>query len=235
MEVDGIFNRYEVKLQVTDLLLGGLPKDPELIKGFLEGRAKKARTPEEKEQLTKKIAKEIKQKENGEIDYVKEEEKSWTTFKSDETGLYIEERQIKALLREAMSTQRLSSIPGFRDQINHGVFTNPDKIHLKRENNGKPEVIKKPDKHVEDIGHGMSARGPRSFIKRSDAVEGPAIKFELLVAKSQHPSKEIPINTKRLKDMFLLGQSIGLGANRSQGYGKFNLLKFEEIKSKKKN
>jgi CRISPR/Cas system CSM-associated protein Csm4 (group 5 of RAMP superfamily) len=225
---DQIYRKYKVEIEFRDKILGGIPKDPEIIKGWLTARAKKTRTAQEIKELAEKIAQEVKSK-SDEEEYSKEEEKTWTTFKSDKIGIYLEERQIKALLREAASTLRLTAIAGLRDLINHGVFTHPDKIHFCNKNG----FIRKPDAYIEDVGHVMGPRGPRSILKRADYLEKPKISFELWVARSLHTKREDPLTKDRLYKMLILGQNIGLGANRSQGYGKFNLIKFEEILPKK--
>lgn len=216
-----IYDVYQVKLKFRDKLLGGLPKSPKVIKNWLEARTK--RTGPEIEGLAQEIAGEISREEA-----TAREERIWTGFKSfeNEKGLYLEERQIKALLREAGSVLGYTSIIGFRDTINHGVFVDPDKIHL-----GKV----KPDGVEESIiGRALGPRGPRSFLRKSDYVEKAEIEFKLLVTRSLSPSprREISITKERLKNMWELAQNIGLGASRSQGYGKFQLLEFKPVKEK---
>jgi len=68
----------------------------------------------------------------------------------------------------------------------------------------------------------MTMRGPRSALKRCDYVKQATANFEIWVAAPA-------IAKGDLEKMLKLGQEIGLGASRSQGYGKFTLEKFRPI------
>jgi len=80
--------------------------------------------------------------------------------------------------------------------------------------------VKKPDGHVESAIHVMTPRGPRSALKRCDYVQQAHATFEIWVAGEA-------VTKKDLEQLLTLGQEIGLGASRSQGYGKFTLERFE--------
>ncbi|MDI6814447.1 MAG: hypothetical protein QMD10_13085, partial [Desulfitobacteriaceae bacterium] len=205
-----LFRKYRVKIQFSDRILGGVPKAKELIQGWLRARGVKA---EDVKELAEKVEEEVEAVPKEELEMA-----AWTGFKRDDEGLYIEERQVKACLREAASTLALTKIRGFRDAVNHGVFTQPDKIHLKR----KGQLIKEPDGYEEGPIHVMGPRGPRTALKRQDYIEEAEAEFTLLVAGST-------IAEKDLQQMMELGQYIGLGASRSQGYGKFTLVEFKPV------
>jgi len=83
-------------------------------------------------------------------------------------------------------------------------------------------MVKDPDGCIESAIHVMTPRGPRSALKRCDYVQQATASFEIWVAGAT-------VTTKDLKELLMLGQEVGLGASRSQGYGKFTLEEFKPI------
>ncbi len=233
-EKSEIYDHYQVEIVFREKLFGGIPKDPSVMINWLVSRAKM--TKEEAKEKAAKIAEEVK----SDPDAV---EKGVTTFKRDIDGLYIEERQVKAMLREAAQTTGLLSKYGMRDLIAHGMFTGPNKtgkIHLLRGGNN----IAEEDGFEERALHVMTFRGPRDALKRGMYVEKPRVSFVLKVikpvfkpkpkteeAKDPKTVKKSPqsIEEETLHTLFQVAQEIGLGADRSQGEGKFDLVKFERL------
>jgi len=196
-----LYKKYRVKIKFRDKILGGIPKNPEMIKGWLAGR----KVPKEEiNERAEKIAEEVQ---------ATEEEKAWTGFKSDKKGIYIEPRQIRAMLKEAAFVKRMTRTPGFRDSINHGLFIKPEKIYLTRD--GKE--IKEPDGYEEKPIHVIGPRGKRTELKREDFVEKAEAEFEIWDATTVITKKDLQI-------MLTLGQEIGLGSSRSQDFGKFDIV-----------
>ena len=69
----------------------------------------------------------------------------------------------------------------------------------------------------------VGPRGPRSILKRNDYIERPAIKFQVWVVKRAEMKR------KELVEILTLAQDNGLGACRSQGYGKFDVVALEKM------
>jgi len=136
---------------------------------------------------------------------------SWNTFEVDKEGLFIEERNVKAMLRESGMMTTVGKRAGFADTIRNGVFTKPEKIHLKRDG----AMIKKPDGHIDRIVLIKGRCKTRGALKRLDFIKQPQIAFELWVAA-------ITLSDEDVQGLFCLGQEIGLGACRTQGFGKFD-------------
>jgi len=215
-----VYKRYHVTIKFRDKILGGIPVAKELLEPWLRGRG----VPEgEVEPLAEKVAEEV-----GAVEAAEKIEKAWTTFKKDNKGMYIEERQIKGLLREAAFVLRLTAKRGLRDTIAHGVFTEPDKIYLSRDFG---EILLVPDGAIETPIHVMTAQGPRSSLKRQDYAEHAEIEFVLKVGGP--PRGEQTITEKNLEELWEHAQDIGLGASRSQGYGKFNVEWYEIVEASK--
>jgi len=210
---------YRVELEFVREIVGGIPKNPEVIKAWVMSRAKRSgKTEEEAKKLVEKISEEV--------DADVEAEKTWVTFKKDENGLYLEDRNVKAMFREAFSVLGLFSGKGAiaRKQLfQHGFVIKPWRIYFKR--NGK--LIREPDGFHERTIHVMTMLGPRSALKREDYVKPPVtVEFEVWIVKSRGV-----ITEEHLRDALeVASEAIGLGASRSQGFGRFKVVKFKSKK-----
>lgn len=213
-----IWSNYVVRLEVLDRIYGGLPKNPELIEGFLKGKG----VPDEAaKEMAPKIAAEIA------AENVETEERMWTTFKRDAVGLYIETRQIKALLKEAVGETEMwkqQGLAGLKSRVGGAVFPKgqggADQTRLYLFRNGT--AVKDPDGFDETVGHVSGPQGKRSILKRKDYVLKPTIEFTLRVANPR-------VKGEILRTLFEVGEELGLGADRSQEHGKFKVLEFAEV------
>ena len=152
-----------------------------------------------------------------------EAEKS-TTFKTDEVGLYIEGRCVKAMLKEAggrlgMGKAVKGERPSLRQDLHEALHVDEDAIHLMRD--GQP--ITEPDGCEAKPIQVMTAQGPRSSIKRTAYVDNPTITFTMRILKN------VGVKEEHLMAMLAFGQDLGLGADRSQSNGKFTVVGFERI------
>ena len=131
------------------------------------------------------------------------------------------------MLREAATTLEAFKGTGSvarRQTFQHGLFIEPARIRFFR-NGG---IITEPEDVQERAIHVMTALGPRSTLKKEDIVNpGAHMRWNILVVvpggrESAH------ITMKMLEDWLTLGQKIGLGGSRSQGYGQFMIREFSE-------
>jgi len=183
-----IYRVWHVKIKFRNYLLGGVPKGFERL------------GTQEFFRLLKK----------GEIQAVPE----WTTFMIDDEGRpYIEERNIKALLKEAAATLGYTRGPrSIAKPLTRGVFISPTRVFLGEKIDG---TMQRPV-------HVLTRRGPRSVVLKKDFVWQKEIEFDILVAS---PS----ITDEQIENMLELSQEIGLGDSRSQGYGKFKIVEKKRI------
>jgi len=215
------FDKYSIRIEFTKPVVGAIPKHPDIIEAWVKSRhEKKGADPKYLRELIEKIKREVQAEE--------EVEKCWTTFKRDEEGIYIEDRNIKAMLREAANV--LESFKGKgstarKQTFQHGLFVKPPRIHFYRDG----EIIREPEDTQERAIHVMTAMGPRSALKREDVVlPGAQLQFEIwVVVPSSREGAHIP--EAMLRDWIELGQEIGLGGSRSQQFGKFRVLEFRKI------
>jgi len=218
---------YEVTVEFEKPVVGGIPKSPEVIAAWIESRAKKkGRMPEEIQKLIEKVSSEVYISED---DMEKEIEKTWTTFKGDKEGIYIEDRNIKAMLREAASTLGLFKGTGStarKQTFQHGLTIKPYRIRFYRDG----EVIREPE-DIQERPIIIDYKGNTiSALKREDIVkEGARITFYICIVANNVFSE------KMVKEMVEIAQEIGIGAARSQGFGKFKIVEFKYLGEKDTN
>lgn len=209
-----LYDVYQIKIRIRDKLCGGMPKNPELLKGWI------AATTEHNDEKTTALEKEAR-----EALLAPTEEKSWNTFPADDKGLFIWSRQLKALFKECASMLRVTvEKRGSKQILQHGFEVKgpdrADRVYL-----GKS----KPDGFDEGPIHVQTAQGPRTAIKRVDYVEGVVLSFEVWVL-STSGNETRHVGEKELRSMLTFGQENGLGADRSQGHGKFDVVEFSKTK-----
>ena len=194
-----MWKKYRVIIQIRERIVGGIPKSTKLIEGWLKSR----RMADLVEQTAKEMGDQLDETIKG----------TWTGFKSDKTGLYLEARCVKALLKEAANViRKLIKFKGFmRARVAERVMVNPSRIYL---------GVKKPTGNEERPIQVWAGGRPQSAFKRFDYVERPALQFDLWLLDDG------VITEKHLCQLLEYGQQAGLGANRSQGEGKFDVVEF---------
>jgi hypothetical protein len=212
--------RYAVELSIANRLVGGIPTNSKLIAGWIQSNMKSA------DQITRdKIA-------EATIDALPDlvDEKAqgmWTTFKVDGTGVFLESRCIKSMLKEAANVLRpllqqheknpdaKSRFTNLKSRAAERLFVEGDRIYIYRD--GKP--ITRVDGAEERAIHVMTAQGERSALKRYDFINAPcSIRFNLKVLNDRQ------FDTDLVRTLFEYAGINGMGADRSQGNGIFELM-----------
>jgi hypothetical protein len=211
-----LYDIYSVTVRFREYLCGGVPKNPDLIKGWIKAKTgfddktTEVQTQEALDTLTEEVT-----------------EKSWNGFPGDERGLFIWTRQVKALFKECATMLRYTvDKRGSKQIFQHGFEIKSIQPDLKNAHNRLYLGKKEADGFIEGPIHVQTAQGPRSAIKRVDYVEGTELSFEIWVlmtatAETRH------IGEKHIVEMLRFGQENGIGADRSQGHGKFDVTSFE--------
>jgi hypothetical protein len=217
-----LYSIYRVKLQFSGKVAGGIPKDPSLIESWV-----KARTGYDDEETRNQIenAKALTEGslEDGIAGIVDDAiEKNQTIFLRDEEGPYLEARCVKACFRDVLSIGRVFTNKKGSKQIYQHAFV------IKNADDGSDRIYL--DGGVEGIDerpiHVMTARGPRTAIKRMAVITAPFAEFEVWVLKTHHREAR-HLTDDDIRTALLVMQHNGLGASRSQGYGQFELLQFD--------
>lgn len=142
-----------------------------------------------------------------------------TGFRRDQDNCaYIEARQVKAMLKEA--AQRLGFVKrtkGTKQVLQHD-------LHVRAADGSQvirllpaPAQVQRESRPISVI----TPMGPRTSIKEFEYVEDPSIEFLIYVLAGGIGNGLLGI--EQLNDMLALGQDLGIGADRSQGEGTFDV------------
>ena len=208
-----LYDIYRVRLRLRDKICGGTPKNPDLIRDWV-----KAGTGHDDAQTDVQTAEALEAL----IDTTTE--KSWNGFPGDETGLFLWARQVKALFKECASMLRVMvEKRGSKQVFQHGFeikgTKRDDRIYL---------GVKAPTGYDEGPIHVQTAQGPRTALKRVDYILKPEVEFHVWVLAT-HAAETRHVGEGEIRNLLLFGQENGLGADRSQGRGKFDVLAFERV------
>jgi hypothetical protein len=246
---DDLFTFYACTLKIRDRILGGVPSDANLIEAWIMRNTGITRK-EEMQRLTLQTIREITGMDVGqELDLdpsksyesVKEAAKAiagksqTTVFKRNSRGLYIESRQVKAMLREAThilwpsnrgstkwgasrvtNKQGQESVVGGKAPKSYLIESvSIEPLHI-------PLGVMAPTGIDLAVQHIVDRSGPRSALSYYEFVEQCEINLVVKVLHDQiHPDVWI--------DLWRYCESHGLGAKRSQDHGRFKCVNWRQI------
>lgn len=206
--------------------MGGTPKDPKLIEGWLRAKAGITDDTGELRVALLRTLGELGADVNPDMSFEELEAaseklagvKETTGFKRGTYGLYIEARQIKAAMKESTNILYAgekwgATKKGPRSFLAERVFVTPDTTWLGRTEPDGIEMV---------VGHVSGPQGPRSTLGYHEYTRQSEIVFDVLVTRDS-------IEQGWWADLWEHMQENGLGALRSQGYGKFDIWAWDQI------
>lgn len=206
---------FDLKLEFKDRLMGGIPKNPDLIGDWLKARepsesafqkrsaAGETMTPVET--LAKEVADTIEA----------EEERAWTGFQSDDNGLFVRKDHIKAHIKDCANVLRqMLDVTALRAKVADRVFPEPDRIYLLVDSTD--DIVQAPTDYWEHPVHVMTPKGKRSALKRTDYVTGAHVELKLRVLDDKI------VTAKELTQILEYGSVHGFGAERGLGNGQYD-------------
>lgn len=246
-----------VTLAVRNRLDGGIPAKKEMIVPWIMGQ-NKAMSKEEAETIASATILDIP-------DVADEAAKAmYTVFKQDENGPFYEGRCFKSALKEASNvlkdiiikaaekgaepdpktgkvkkSGRAESFTALKSKCAEKVFVEDDKIYLMKEDaeGNLVNITRTPDLHSCDMKveerpiHVQTPQGPRSALKRVDyAPAGTLLQIHLRVLNDGQ------FDEKLIRYLFEYMGEGGIGSNRSQGSGQFDVVSLiwpEKVKAEK--
>lgn len=223
-EVD-LFVTYRARIQFRDKLMGGIPLDPKIIEGWLRSKAGIDKEEEVKRAMLQtlyELGVDVRPDMTiAELERASESlaaTKQTNGFKRDTNGLYIESRTIKAAFKECTNilfagARWGATKKGPKSFLAERVFVSPDHVSLGRSEPDGVELF---------IGHTSGPKGPQSNLTYYQFADGATIEFDVMAANDA-------IELDNWKQIWVLMQENGLGALRSQGFGRFDLELFERI------
>jgi hypothetical protein len=212
-----------IEIQIRDKILAGKPANLDAANAMLKARgledlmvvAADIVSPAERQVAGDKIA-----KEEGLCEFSRREGKD---------GIWMPANNIKACLKENWSVLGLRvEVRGSRGALAEGLFVSGAIADTEK----TPErdwvyLGEKPDGTEVGVAHTTGASGPVSSIKRHEYVIKPKITFDVMIAHAKSVSDKI--SDDELAKTLVHAQEHGLGACRSQGFGKFDVLSVQEI------
>ena len=222
-----LFTTYQARIEFRDKIMGGVPKDPKIIEGWLRSKAKIDDVEEVRRALLRTLV-ELGAEVTADMSYAELEAasvqlaatKNTNGFKVDPIGgLYLESRTIKSMIKECVNILFAGDRWGKTKKGPRGftaerVFINPDRVALDRQ---------EPDGIELFIGHTSGPKGPQSNLTYHEYVTRAVIHFAVMVAHDEVPLDAWP-------QIWVHAQENGLGALRSQGFGRFDIQQWEPIK-----
>lgn len=227
---DDQFVTYHVTLQCIDKLVGGVPSEESVIKGWLKARMDlDDRDLQELADQTMRDRFPDRQPSADELAEALMESDaapSVNGFKRHPvTGeLVYEGRCMKAAIKEwANSAYPGTDWPGKRD-VSSGfrkglMSTLVERVFVDEVYIGLG--VKEPTAIEERIKHVMTPQGPRSSINRVEYVQEPSISFTLRVRDDFLP-------WSAWGRIWQAGEQIGIGADRGRSDGRFQLVAFDK-------
>ena len=222
------FTRYRGRLQFRDRCLGGTPQDPKAVEGWLKSRAGITDEFELHQAMLRTLTESgVQVSENMTYEQIEaavaaiSASQQTSGFKRDEHGLYLESRVLKACLKECTSILFEWQGSSSATKKAHGVskspysflaervFVSPDRLWLSR---------KEPDGIFLLAGHTRTG----SHLSQYEYVEHAELRFDILISQNAVPAAWWP-------SLWNQAEEIGLGALRSQSFGKFDLLSWEQV------
>lgn len=190
--------KYKVTLTFTEEVLGATPKEPEIYKEWIAGKA--ALTDE---QLAEELA-----------TVEKVEEKGWTGFHMLNGGPVLYDYVLKGFFKGAcgalrrVSDTRSAKIKAYKKIIDGLVFITPRRIPLVLPEGEGLGVLERPLR-------AQTARGERVTLARSDTCPvGTTLSFTVTVLGQ--------VSKALLQEWLDYGALLGLGQWRSGGFGRFS-------------
>jgi hypothetical protein len=196
-------------------LVGGIPSDPNVAEGWL--KTKLAETQIQRDDLIRAAVAEVMAERGVDAEVatkIVDTNKHLNGFKRDEQGLYIEGRQVKAGIKEAANVRwpkerwgpsRKGTLSFFAEH----VFVQEDRLYL---------GVTEPTGVSQRFVHTWRGSG----IQYEEYVDDVDVSFTVA---TDHAFTE-----EQWGLLWLTGEQQGIGATRSQGYGRYKVVEWDPIK-----
>lgn len=213
--------RFAGTLHVATIA-GGVPTDDKVAEAWL-----RTKLADKDDLIREAVAKTMVERGIGAEEAAAEVDslKHLNGFKRDETGLYIEGRQLKAALKEAVN------VAANAGKITAKGWGNPDNANYKKGIKGWfPEHVFV----LEDRLH-LGVAEPTGIVQRFvHTPRGTGIQYEEYVEDAKASFTIVTdhdFTAEQWAMIWLTGEQQGIGASRSQGFGRYEVTSWERITS----
>jgi hypothetical protein len=225
-----LFARYRVTIDFAHRLMGGTPRDPKVIEGWIkskmgleEGAELRALVVRTMTEMGHDLGPATTSADLDAAIAATVADKSTNGFKRDQHGLYVESRTVKSMLKENVNilygAQKFGPTrKGARGYVAERVFVEEDRLPLDRQEPDGVELF---------IGHVTGPQGMRATLTYYEYCERPSLTFTVM-------SLEDCLTPAQWEAIFEQAEQNGLGSLRSQGYGRFRLRSVEPVAAPKR-
>ncbi len=213
---DHAWRRLRVVIKIRERLLAGKPASLDAATAMLNARglgdfvalAEDIIDPVERAAAAASIA-----KDEGLCEFVRRE---------GHPGIWIPSNNVKAGLKENWSVLGLRvEVRGSRGALAEGLFVAGE------EHSDWIRVGDAPTAIYTGLAHTTGASGPVSSIKRHEYVQAPTLTFIIMIANAKSVAEKIS-DDELARTMVHFGEH-GVGACRSAGFGRFDIVSIEEM------
>jgi hypothetical protein len=205
-------HRFAVELEVADLH-GGVPKNPDVVRSWLRAKAGYTSDLELEAEVSRIFAVDPTRSDSDVADEAVKPlaDRHLNGFKRDDNGLYVEGRQVKAAIKEATSVARAAgkltktygtTSKGVTAFVAEHVCVVEDRLYLGRQ---EPDQL-----HTRFVS---TWRG--SGITVEEVCHDVKLAFTVIT--------DHPFSAQEWAMIWLTGEQQGLGASRSQGFGRYTI------------
>ncbi len=214
------YNRVVVGLQFREKVHGGVPLHKDAADYWMN---KLALTDEQRQELTDTIER-LQNQAVGENEEAggeqKEVEKALIGFHSDDVGLYVKDITFKAHLKDMFSRLGIFMKTSGKNEVRLGLQIRPERVRFVRDG----QIITAPDEMDIGIVHvQVPGKGRQSALRYGHVIVEPSVELSVFILC---PFKRVTV--EHIEQAFNAGQENGYGANRTIGYGRYKVTKFED-------
>lgn len=205
---------YDLNIKLPRIA-GGVPSDPKIVAAWQASKWPQGTPPETVQASVEKTVTQL-----GETTAQKDEAPGWNTFLRDKDGHYaLSGHQVKAMLKESVAVLRTYLQTTQPDAVS--TFPRArlaEKVHVTETVITFHPYKDQPDASPEKPIHVMTALGPRDALKKTDVLHDVELHCTLKVLADGEFTEPF------LKTLLNFAGENGLGADRSQGMGKFDYI-----------
>jgi hypothetical protein len=225
--------RFAGEIQI-ERLMGGTPSDPKVAEGWLKSKM----GLDKEDIIAQAVAEVMAARGVTEDEALKEVDKRrhLNGFKRDpQDGLYIEGRHLKAALKEAASVARaVDNLParygatkkGTLSFIAEHIVVLEDKLFVgqRSADTKKIEAVLEPSGILQSFPRNPITR--QTGIQYTEYVDDAVVGFTVI--------SDYDFTQKEWATIWVTGGQQGIGASRSQGYGRYTVTQWDQIGEGKK-
>ena len=221
---------YQGELKVG-ILAGGIPQDPNVVESWIKTKLRDIRSDAEIQDVIATTMAELGLNEEEAVREASSKMVGMNGFKRDETGLYVEGRQMKAALKEAVM------VAANAGKLETGKWGKPDNASYKKQIKGWfPEHVFIVEERLHILKGGQPVTVHDGVTQKFvHTHRGDSISYEQFVKDAEVPftiKADFELKEKDWAMIWLTGQMEGFGASRSQEYGRYIVTRWEQVPPK---